>query len=104
MVNVNGKEDTAFTVQYDFVMPKRFDLKYIDENGEKIEPVVIHRSCIGAIERNIAFLIEKYRGEFPVWLSPIQVKILPITARNIKFSDKIYEHLKIKKINVHLKN
>src|SRR5258708_7737017 len=100
MVNANGKEDTAFTVQYDFVMPKRFDLKYIDENGEKIEPVVIHRSCIGAIERTIAFLIEKYRGEFPVWLSPIQVKILPITERNIKFSEKIYEELKIEKIRV----
>ncbi len=100
MVNANGKEDTAFTVQYDFVMPKRFDLKYIDENGEKIEPVVIHRSCIGAIERTIAFLIEKYRGEFPVWLSPIQVKVLPITERNIKFSEKIYEELKIEKIRV----
>lgn len=98
MVNANGKEDTAFTVQYDFVMPKRFELRYIDENGEKIEPVVIHRSSIGAIERIIAFLIEKYKGNFPTWLSPYQVKILPITDRNIKFAEQIFQELK--KLNI----
>jgi len=102
MVNANGKEDTAFTVQYDFVMPKRFDLKYIDENGEKIEPVVIHRSCIGAIERTIAFLIEKYKGAFPVWLSPVQVKVLPITERNVKFAKQICEQLQEQKIRVEI--
>ncbi len=102
MINANGKEDTAFTVQYDFVMPKRFDLKYIDENGEKVEPVVIHRSCIGAIERTIAFLIEKYRGAFPVWLSPIQVKILPITERNIEYAEKINEELRKEKIRAEI--
>src|SRR5260221_9332822 len=102
MVNANGKEDTAITVQYDFVMPKRFDLKYIDENGEKIEPVVIHRSGIGAIERTIAFLIEKYRGAFPVWLAPVQVKILPITERNIDFSRKIANALKEENVRTEL--
>src|SRR5260221_10837925 len=100
MVNVNGKEDTAFTVQYDFVMPTRFDLKYIDENGEKMEPVVIHRSCIGAIERTIAFLIEKYKGAFPVWLSPVQVKVLPITERNVECAAKIAKQLREEKIRV----
>ncbi len=102
MVNANGKEDTAFTVQYDFVMPKRFDLKYIDENGERIEPVVIHRSGIGAIERTIAFLIEKYKGAFPTWLSPVQVKVLPITERNIKFAEQICEQLKKENIRTEL--
>ena len=100
MVNANGKEDTAITVQYDFVIPKRFNLTYIDENGEKVEPVVIHRSSIGAIERTIAFLIEKYRGAFPVWLSPVQVKILPITERNISFADKVAKELKENKIRI----
>lgn len=93
MVNANGKEDTAFTVQYDFVMPKRFKLEYINEKGEIEEPVVVHRSSIGAIERSIAFLIEKYSGNFPTWLSPIQVKILPITERNLGFASDIKSKL-----------
>jgi threonyl-tRNA synthetase len=102
MINANGKEDTAFTVQYDFVMPKRFDLNYINEKGEKEEPVVIHRSCIGAIERTIAFLIEKYRGAFPLWLSPVQIKVLPITERNLDFSIKIVNALKEKKVRTEI--
>ena len=64
MKNVNGKENTAFTVQYDFVMPERFDLSYIGEDGEKHRAFVVHRSSIGAIERIMAFLIEKYAGAF----------------------------------------
>lgn len=84
MWNANGKEDTAFTVQYDFVMPKRFNLSYINESGQEEQPVVIHRSSIGAIERLIAFLIEKYAGKFPVWLSPIQVKLIPISERHLE--------------------
>src|SRR5258708_21306381 len=83
-------------------MPKRFDLKYIDEKGEKVEPVVIHRSGIGAIERTIAFLIEKYKGAFPTWLSPVQVKVLPITDRNLDFSRKIVKTLKEQNIRVEL--
>jgi threonyl-tRNA synthetase len=78
MKNVLGKEDTAFTVQYDFVMPKRFKLNYIDEDGLEKEAIVVHRSSIGAIERVMAFLIEHYAGAFPVWLNPEQVVIIPI--------------------------
>ncbi|CAN5329181.1 hypothetical protein BH10PAT1_BH10PAT1_3870 [soil metagenome] len=100
MVNANGKEDTAFTVQYDFVMPKRFQLEFINEKGEKEEPAVIHRSSIGAIERLVAFLIERYRGAFPTWLSPVQVKVLPITDRNVKYADKIAKELMENKIRV----
>ncbi len=80
--NALGHEETAFTDQYDFVMPKRFHLTYTNEKGEEQEPIVIHRSSIGAFERTMAFLIEKYKGVFPVWLSPVQVKILPIADRH----------------------
>ncbi len=83
MQNANEKEDTAFTVQYDFVMPKRFHLTYINEQGKEEETVVIHRSSIGAIERIIAFLIEHYGGAFPTWLAPIQVVLIPISEKHV---------------------
>lgn len=82
MKNISGKEETAFTVQYDFVMPKRFALEFVTESGTREEPIVIHRSSIGAIERTIAFLIEFYAGAFPVWLSPVQVALIPIAERH----------------------
>jgi threonyl-tRNA synthetase len=92
--NVAGKEETAFTVQYDFVMPKRFEMKYIDDQGKEREPIVIHRSSIGAFERTMAFLIEKFAGNFPLWLTPVQVKILPIADRHHEFAKEINENLK----------
>ncbi|MDQ3098454.1 MAG: threonine--tRNA ligase [bacterium] len=100
MKNVNGKEDTAFTVQYDFVMPKRFNLKYINETGQELEPVVVHRSSIGAIERVIAFLIEKYGGAFPAWLAPVQVVVIPIADRHAEYANLIALELKKSKIRV----
>lgn len=93
MKNFSGKEDTAFTVQYDFVGPKRFDLVYTDKDGKKKEAIVIHRSSIGAIERTMAFLIERYAGAFPVWLSPIQVAIIPIAERHEEYGKKIARDL-----------
>jgi threonyl-tRNA synthetase len=90
---VNGHEETAFTVQYDFVMPKRFELKFINEKGEEEEPVVIHRASIGAFERTMAFLIEKTKGNFPFWLNPVQVKILPITEKHLEFSEFVTKKL-----------
>lgn len=93
MKNVNGKEDTAFTVQYDFVMPKRFNLKYINEEGAEEQPIVIHRSSIGALERVMAFLIEKYAGHFPLWLAPTQVAVLPISEKVTKNAQKVTEKL-----------
>ncbi|MBI4837418.1 MAG: threonine--tRNA ligase [Candidatus Portnoybacteria bacterium] len=89
MKNVAGKEDTAFTVQYDFVMPKRFNLVYTDKDGAKKETAVIHRSSIGAIERVIAFLIEKYAGAFPLWLSPIQIEVIPVSEKFKNYGQKI---------------
>ena len=104
MKNVVGKEDTAFTVQYDFVMPKRFELNFKDENGEKKECVVVHRSSIGAIERIMAFLIEKYAGAFPLWLSPIQVVIIPVSDKFNTYGQKIKDTLTQKGFRVELNN
>lgn len=102
--NVLAKEETAFTVQYDFVQPKRFKLSYIDESGLEKEPVVIHRSSIGAFERSMAFLIEHFRGAFPLWLSPIQVIIVPISDKNLKYAQKVFEKLINSNIRVQLDN
>jgi len=94
MKNVNGKEDTAFTVQYDFCMPDRFDLSYIGEDGQKHRAFVVHRSSIGAIERIMAFLIEKYAGAFPLWLSPAQVRVLPISDIQARYGQEVVAGLK----------
>lgn len=94
MKNAYGNEETAFTVQYDFVMPKRFDLKYIDADGKEKQPIVIHRASIGAIERTMAFLIEHYAGNFPVWLSPIQTIILPLSEKFNDYAKKVLGELK----------
>lgn len=102
MKNILGVENTAFTVQYDFVMPKRFNLTYIDENGQKKEAIVIHRSSIGAIERVMAFLIEKYNGAFPVWLSPFQVKVVPISEKSFDYAQSVTKKLREQEIRVEL--
>lgn len=102
MKNVAGKEDTAFTVQYDFVMPKRFRLSYIDKDGKEKEPIVIHRSSIGAIERTIAFLIEHYAGAFPVWLSPVQVTIIPVSDQHLEYARNLEIELKADDIRAYV--
>lgn len=94
MKNVNGKEDTAFTVQYDFCMPERFDLSYIGEDGEAHRAFVVHRSSIGAIERIMAFLIEKYAGAFPLWLSPVQARVLPLSEKHAAYAIEVMEMLR----------
>jgi len=102
MKNVSGKEETAFTTQYDFVGPKRFSLTYIDSDGQEKEPIVIHRSSIGAIERTMAFLIEHYAGAFPLWLSPVQVKIIPISDRHNEHAMKVAEEMKSRGIRAEI--
>jgi threonyl-tRNA synthetase len=94
MKNFAGKEDTVFTVQYDFVGSKRFNLTYIDKDQQEKEPIIIHRSSIGAIERTMAFLIEHYAGAFPVWLSPVQVKIVPVADRHNDYCWEIEKKLR----------
>ena len=91
--DVFGKEDTLITIQIDFALPENFDMTYKDENNKDKRPMVIHRSSIGALERIIAYLLEKTQGNLPLWLSPVQIKILPMTDKNIKFSGKIKQDL-----------
>ena len=88
MKNVHGKEDTIITVQIDHSLAERFDMTYIDADGEKKHPYIIHRTSIGCYERTLAMLIEKYAGALPLWLSPEQARILPISDR---FQDKARE-------------
>lgn len=103
MKNALGKEDTAFTVQYDLCLPTRFDLKYIKEDGTEERPVVIHRSSIGCIERTMAFLIEKYAGIFPLWLAPEQVRVIPVSAeKHLDYAKSIVEELKKNNFRVEL--
>ena len=87
--NTYGKEDTLFTIQLDFALAERFGLTYIDENGKKAKPYLIHRSSIGCYERTLAMLIEKTMGALPVWLSPTQVRIMNITNAQDEYCDKI---------------
>ena len=86
--NVHGKEDTLITIQIDMFLAERFDMSYIDENGNKARPYIIHRSSIGCYERTMALILEKYAGALPVWLSPTQVRVLSLTDRT---ADKVKE-------------
>lgn len=92
--NVHGKEDTIITVQIDFALPERFNMTYVDKDGEKKRPYVIHRTSIGCYERTLALLIEKYAGAFPTWLAPVQVKVLPISEKYHDYVDKVVSDLK----------
>jgi threonyl-tRNA synthetase len=103
MKNVNGKEDTAFTVQYDFCMPDRFDLAYVGEDGKPHRAFVVHRSSIGAIERIMAFLIEKYGGAFPLWLAPVQVAVLPVGEKHGEYANSVLEELRRNGIRAELR-
>ncbi|MDD5864865.1 MAG: His/Gly/Thr/Pro-type tRNA ligase C-terminal domain-containing protein [bacterium] len=76
-----GREIQIPTVQLDFAMPKRFDLNYIDENGEKQHPVMVHRAVLGSYERFLVLLLEQFKGVLPIWLSPVQVNIVPVNVR-----------------------
>ena len=91
--NVYGKEDTIITIQLDFAAAHSFDMTYIDENGTKQYPFVIHRSSIGCYERTLAMLIEKYAGAFPFWICPVQVKVMSLTDRTADYAKEIVEKL-----------
>ncbi len=91
--NVYGKEDTIITIQLDFAAAHSFDMTYIDENGTKQYPFVIHRSSIGCYERTLAMLIEKYAGAFPFWICPVQVKVMSLTDRTADYAKEIVDKL-----------
>jgi len=94
MKNVMGKEDTAFTVQYDFCLPQRFGVVYTDATGKEVQPIVVHRSSIGAIERTMAFLIERYSGAFPLWLSPAHVQLISVGSTHRDYCHNLATELR----------
>lgn len=102
--NVYGKEDTMITIQLDCAIAEQFDMSYIDKNGDKIRPYIIHRTSLGCYERTLAWLIEKYAGKFPTWLCPEQVRILPISEKYISYAQKVEAELKRNGILVTLDN
>ena len=103
-INVNGKEDTIATIQIDFYSARRFSLSFINAHGEKESPVIIHRAIMGSFERFFAFLIEQYAGAFPVWLSPVQAIILPVSEKQAEYAKAIEEKLRAGGIQVRMEN
>ena len=91
--NVYGKEDTLVTIQIDMLLAKRFGMYYIDENGDKALPYIIHRTSLGCYERTLAYLLEEYAGALPTWMMPTQVKVLPITDRALEYSKALADRL-----------
>ena len=92
--NVYGKEDTMITIQLDCAIAENFDMYYVDQNGEKVRPYIIHRTSLGCYERTLAWLIEKYAGKFPTWLCPEQVRVLPISEKYTEYAEKVMKELK----------
>ena len=101
-VNVFGKEDSVSTIQLDFNLPEKFEIKYIDAEGLEKQPFVIHRALIGSFERFFAFLIEHHGGDFPLWFTPEQVYIVPISEKHKEYSDKVFKEMKEAKLRVKL--
>ncbi|MFC6117256.1 threonine--tRNA ligase [Macrococcoides bohemicum] len=98
-----GKEETLSTVQLDFLLPERFDLEYIGNDGEKHRPVVIHRGVISTMERFVAFLTEEYKGAYPTWLAPNQLEIIPVSNEvHYDYARKLYDELKSQGVRCHI--
>jgi threonyl-tRNA synthetase len=95
-----GHDVTVSTCQLDFLLPERFELEYIGEDGKPHRPVVIHRAILGSLDRFMAFLIEETKGAFPTWLSPLQVKVLPISDKHLEYANKVKEALEEKDVRV----
>lgn len=102
--NVYGKEDTMITIQWDALIAEQFDMYYIDQNGNKVRPYIIHRTSMGCYERTLAWLIEKYAGLFPTWLCPEQVRVLPISEKYEAYAAKVEAELKNNGIRATLDN
>lgn len=102
--NVYGKEDTMITIQLDCAIAENFDMYYIDQNGEKKRPYIIHRTSMGCYERTLAWLIEKYAGKFPTWLCPEQVRVLPISEKYADYANEVCKELKKNDIDATVDN
>ena len=102
--NVYGKEDTMITIQLDCAIAEQFDMYYIDQNGDKVRPYIIHRTSLGCYERTLAWLIEKYAGKFPTWLCPEQVRVLPISDKYEAYANSVLKELKANGIDATVDN
>jgi threonyl-tRNA synthetase len=102
--NVYGKEDTMITIQLDMFLAERFDMSYVDKDGEKKRPYIIHRTSMGCYERTLAWLIEKYAGMFPTWLCPEQVRVLPISEKYADYAYEVEKELKANRIRCSVDN
>ena len=100
--NVYGKEDTMITIQLDMFLSERYDMYYIDKDGEKKRPFIIHRTSMGCYERTLAWLIEKYAGKFPTWLCPEQVRILPISEKFLDYAEEVRKELRRNGVDVNV--
>ncbi|KKZ98603.1 Threonyl-tRNA synthetase [Bacillus cereus] len=90
-----GKDETLSTVQLDFLLPERFELSYVGEDGKQHRPVVIHRGVVSTMERFVAFLIEEYKGAFPTWLAPVQVQVIPVSPQvHLDYAKKVQDELR----------
>ena len=98
--NVYGKEDTMCTVQLDCAIAENFDMYYIDQNGEKVRPYIIHRTSLGCYERTLAWLIEHYAGKFPTWMCPEQVRVLPISDKYLDYAETVRKALAAEGVDV----
>ncbi len=102
--NVYGKEDTMITIQLDCAIAENFDMYYIDQNGDKVRPYIIHRTSLGCYERTLAWLIEKYAGKFPTWLCPEQVRVLPISEKYADYAESVRKELAKNGVDVTVDN
>ena len=102
--NVYGKEDTMITIQWDALLAEQFDMYYIDQNGDKIRPYIIHRTSMGCYERTLAWLIEKYAGKFPTWMCPEQVRVLPISEKYAGYAENVKKALQVADVDATVDN
>lgn len=97
-----GAEYTLSTCQLDFCLPAKFNLKYVDSNSNEVTPVVIHRAILGSLDRFMAYIIEETKGKFPVWLAPLQVKVLPVSEKTMEYAESVTAALEKAGVRVEL--
>ena len=102
LVDAIGRAWQLSTVQFDFNLPRRFDMEYVGEDGARHQPLMVHRALFGSVERFFGVLIEHYAGAFPAWLAPVQVSVLPLSEKTNEYAKKVTEHLKKAGFRVHL--
>ena len=97
-----GREWQCSTIQFDFNVPERFDVTYVDKEGKKVRPFMIHRALMGSMERFFGVLIEHYAGAFPLWLAPIQVKVMTITDKSLSYAEQVADSLSSQGMRIEL--